>query len=61
MPDFDFTLRQSLCEVKLRYRTGCKRVAGVKSEVLVLGCVDEDDSVILLQPNKPVKNGLRVL
>lgn len=38
-----------------------KRVTGVKSEALVLGCVDEDDSVILLQPNKSVKNGLRVL
>jgi len=38
-----------------------KRIAGVKSEVLVLGCVNEDDSVVLLQPNKPVKNGLRVM
>ena len=34
-----------------------KRVAGVKSEVLVLGAVDEADGVALLQPTFPVANG----
>ena len=34
-----------------------KRVAGVKSEVLVLGAVSEADGVVLLQPTSPVANG----
>ncbi len=37
-----------------------KQVAGVLSEVLVLGVV-EDDRVTLLTPNKKVENGKRVL
>ena len=37
-----------------------KRVAGVKSEVLVLGTVSEDDGVVLLQPSFPVANGTPV-
>lgn len=36
------------------------RVAGVKSEVLVLGAVQEDGSVVLLQPERPVRNGVRI-
>ena len=35
------------------------RVAGIKSEVLVLGVVTEQ-GVVLLQPEQPVANGLRV-
>ena len=35
------------------------RVAGVKSEVLVLGVVAED-GVVLLQPERTVKNGLKI-
>ena len=38
-----------------------KRVAGVKSEVLVLACVHAEEGTILLQPTKAVKNGCRVL
>ena len=34
-----------------------KRVAGVKSEVLVLGAVSEEDGVVLLHPTFPVANG----
>ena len=34
-----------------------KRVAGVKSEVLVLGAVSEGEGVVLLQPSFPVANG----
>lgn len=34
-----------------------KRVAGVKSEVLVLGTVSEGEGVVLLQPSFPVANG----
>lgn len=34
-----------------------KKVAGINSEVLVLGCVCDDDDVVLLQPNMPVPNG----
>lgn len=37
-----------------------KRVAGVKSEVLVLGCVSEETDVVLLQPTCAVPNGSRV-
>ena len=35
------------------------RIAGVKSEVLVLGAVTED-GVVLLTPDDPVANGLRI-
>lgn len=39
-----------------------KRIAGVKSEVLVLACVDEaQGGVVLLQPSHPTSNGCRVL
>lgn len=39
-----------------------KRVAGIKSEVLVLACVDESAAgVVLLQPSLTVLNGCRVL
>lgn len=37
-----------------------KRVAGVKSEVLVLGAVNDDESVVLLHPSFPVANGAPV-
>ncbi|HYE57007.1 MAG TPA: tRNA-binding protein [Rhodothermales bacterium] len=36
-----------------------KRVAGVKSEVLVLASVG-DDGTVLLSPTRPVQNGSRV-
>ncbi len=36
-----------------------KRIAGVKSEVLVLGAVQDND-IVLLQPDLKVKNGLRI-
>ncbi|MFA6301761.1 MAG: tRNA-binding protein [Legionella sp.] len=38
-----------------------KRVAGIKSEVLVLGCVNETSAVVLLQPSHEVINGSRIL
>ena len=34
-----------------------KRVAGVRSEVLVLGTVNEEDGVVLLHPSSPVADG----
>lgn len=37
-----------------------KRVAGVKSEVLVLGTVSEDEGVVLLHPSFPVADGTPV-
>jgi tRNA-binding protein len=37
-----------------------KKVAGVKSEVLVLAAVCENHGTVLLQPNLSVKNGVRV-
>lgn len=34
-----------------------RRIAGFKSEVLVIGGVPEEGDVVLLKPDKPVKNG----
>jgi len=36
------------------------RVAGVKSEVLVLAVVCKDAGTVLVEPNKPVANGERL-
>jgi tRNA-binding protein len=37
-----------------------RRIAGFKSEVLVLGVYDADGTVILLRPDRPVAPGQRV-
>ena len=37
------------------------RIAGFKSEVLVIGGVPELDDVVLLTPDQPVANGTKVL
>ncbi len=37
-----------------------KRVAGIKSEVLVLATVSEKEGTILLRPSRSVTNGARV-
>jgi tRNA-binding protein len=37
-----------------------KQIANFISECLVLGAVDSKGEVILLQPESPVKNGLRI-
>ena len=37
-----------------------KRVAGVKSEVLVLGAVSDEHGVVLLEPTFAVENGTRI-
>jgi tRNA-binding protein len=37
-----------------------KQIADFISECLVLGVYDEDKNVILLQPGKPVTNGMRI-
>ncbi|WP_010281285.1 chaperone CsaA [Bacillus timonensis] len=34
-----------------------RRIAGFKSEVLVIGGVQEEGDVVLLKPDQPVKNG----
>ncbi|MFB7304239.1 chaperone CsaA [Heyndrickxia sporothermodurans] len=34
-----------------------RRIAGFKSEVLVIGGVPEEGDVLLLRPDEPVKNG----
>lgn len=34
-----------------------RRIAGFKSEVLVIGGVPEEGDVVLLKPDEPVKNG----
>ena len=37
-----------------------KNIAGVKSEFLVLGALEEDGKVVLLHPSQPTKNGLKI-
>ena len=37
-----------------------KQIADFTSECLVLGVYDENKDVILLQPGKPVKNGMKI-
>ena len=36
------------------------RIAGFKSEVLVIGGVQEENDVVLLRPDEHVKNGTRI-
>lgn len=37
-----------------------KRIAGVKSEILVLGAMSSETDVVLLTPTQAVENGVRV-
>ena len=37
-----------------------KNIAGIISEVLILGAVDENEKVVLLHPSQKVENGLKV-
>ena len=37
-----------------------KNIAGIKSEFLVLGAIEEDGKVVLIHPSQPVKNGLKI-
>ena len=37
-----------------------KNIAGVKSQFLVLGALEEDGKVVLLYPSRPTKNGLKI-
>lgn len=37
-----------------------KRIAGFLSEVLVLGVPDEQNRVVLLSPDRPIENGVRI-
>lgn len=52
----DLVGRQVVCVVNL----GSRGVAGVRSEVLVLGVDDEDGGVVVLGPERPVPEGRRV-
>lgn len=38
-----------------------RRIAGIKSEVLVLGAVDDERATVLLAPDREVKLGTRIL
>ena len=37
-----------------------KNIAGIVSEVLVLGAIEKDGKVVLLHPSKSVENGLKI-
>ena len=52
----DLVGRQVVAVVNLTPR----RIAGVESEVLVLGLADAEGRVALLAPDRPVPNGARV-
>ena len=38
-----------------------KNIAGVESEVLVLGAIEKDGKVVLVHPSKKVANGLEII
>ena len=38
-----------------------KNIAGVESEVLVLGAMEKDGKVVLVHPSKKVANGLEII
>ena len=38
-----------------------KNIAGVESEVLILGAIEKDGKVVLVHPSKKVTNGLEVI
>ena len=37
-----------------------RNIAGIHSEVLILGAIEEDGKVVLLHPSQKVKNGLPI-
>ena len=37
-----------------------KNIAGVVSEVLILGAIEKDGKVVLVHPSQPAKNGLEI-
>ena len=37
-----------------------KRIAGIKSEVLVMGANDDNDEVVLLGPQRAIPNGAKI-
>ena len=37
-----------------------KNIAGLKSEFLVLGAIEDDGKVVLIHPSQPTKNGLKI-
>ena len=37
-----------------------KNIAGIKSQFLVLGAIEENGEVVLLHPSQPTKNGLKI-
>lgn len=37
-----------------------KRIAGIKSEVLVLGAMDEEQGTVLLETERKVKDGVKI-
>ena len=38
-----------------------KNIAGIESEVLVLGAMEKNGKVVLVQPSKKVANGLKII
>ena len=37
-----------------------KNIAGIKSQFLILGAIEEDGKVVLLHPSQPTINGLKI-
>lgn len=70
----DLGVKQSSAQLTMRYtpealvgtrviaavNLGSRRIAGFKSEVLVLGAMPSESDVVLLRPDQPVANGTRI-
>jgi tRNA-binding protein len=52
----DLVGRQVICVVNFP----AKRVAGVRSEVLVLAATPSDTEAVVIGPSQPVENGVRI-
>ena len=37
-----------------------KNIAGIVSELLILGAIEKDGKVVLVHPSQPTKNGLKI-
>ncbi|OBZ16482.1 MULTISPECIES: chaperone CsaA [Bacillales] len=70
----EFGMKSSSAQITLRYEPEqligrqviavmnfpVRRIAGFKSEVLVIGGIPEEGDVVLLKPDVPVKNGTAI-
>jgi len=51
---------RELAEIAVESAKTAKNIAGIESEVLVLGALEQDGKVVLVHPSKKVDNGLEI-